>query len=171
MENATCLIPLTQGQSAIVSPEDYEWAMGWKWHVNKNVTTYGFRMYAARWERRPGGGYRNRRYVRLHVEIAKRCGLPEAKEYDHRDKNGLNDARDNLRPATHRQNCSNRSKSAGKTSKYKGVYWHKVARKWRASIRVNWKLIILGMFDSEIEAAAVYAAFAIFYHGEFASFG
>lgn len=51
---------------------------------------------------------------------------------DHRDGNGLNNRRANLRAATFSQNNQNARKRPGCTSRYKGVDWHKGA--WRARI-------------------------------------
>lgn len=39
-----------------------------------------------------------------------------------------------------------------KSSKYKGVYWDKNAKKWQARIQINGERIYLGYFDLEIEA-------------------
>jgi len=43
-----------------------------------------------------------------------------------------------------------------KTSKHRGVSWHKSQQKWRAMVRVDGKRIYLGFFDTEIEAADAY---------------
>lgn len=104
----------------------------------------------------------------MHLEVAKRAGLPVAPEYDHRDRNPLNNTRGNLRPATHSLNSANKSKPLGTSSDFKGVHWDKNRGKWLVKIKVNRKTINLGRYTDEIEAAAVYAAFAIFYFGEFA---
>ena len=43
-----------------------------------------------------------------------------------------------------------------KSSKYRGVTWHKKANKWRAQIKVGGKSEWLGDFDDEAEAAKAY---------------
>lgn len=86
-------------------------------------------------------------------------------EIDHRNGDGLDNQRRNLRRATHAQNCRNqRTQSTGrKTSKFKGV-GKASPNRWRARIRLDGKLIDLGHFESEVEAAAAYnsAATALF---------
>lgn len=87
---------------------------------------------------------------------------------DHRDSNGLNNARSNLRICTNAQNISNRRKNSNNTSGYKGVRWYSETNKWRAEIYANGKLIIGGYFEDKIEAAQRYNELAIHHHGEFA---
>ena len=41
------LIPLTQGQSAMIDDWNYDWLMQWKWYANKSRGTY----YAVRHEK------------------------------------------------------------------------------------------------------------------------
>lgn len=47
-------------------------------------------------------------------------------------------------------------KKAIVTSKYKGVSWHKISRKWVAQIAINGKKINLGYFTNEIDASNAY---------------
>ncbi len=89
---------------------------------------------------------------------------------DHRNLDRSDNRRANLRLATPSQNRMNRRrlKSLNKTSRWKGVGWCKDRAKWRARIRVNKRLIHLGRFANEIDAAKVYNNAAIKYHREFA---
>ena len=147
-------IPLTQGKFALVDGADFEWLNQWKWYAHKNPNTY----YA---ERRSQGSKQMHRLI---------LGLQpgDNQETDHRDGNGLNNQRSNLRSCTTMQNQqSSRRKTTG-TSKYKGVCWHRGERKWHSKIRVNKKQIYLGSFESEIVAAQAYDAAALKYHREFA---
>lgn len=56
-------------------------------------------------------------------------------------------------------------KRLGKSSCYVGISWSRRYQRWRAEIRVNYKLIWLGHFDSEEEAARVWNAAALKHRG------
>ena len=51
----------------------------------------------------------------------------------------------NLRIVTQQENCFNRITS-------KGYYFYKKTNKWRSYIKINYKSIHLGSFDTEQEA-------------------
>lgn len=90
--------------------------------------------------------------------------------YDHKDRNPLNNQKENLRIANNSQNGFNRKTSFSlySTSKYKGVYWNKYHKKWEAQIVFNYKKIFLGYFTEEKEAAKAYNQKAIELAQEFA---
>jgi len=83
---------------------------------------------------------------------------------DHKDRNPANNVISNLRECTFSENHQNSTRSRGSTSKYQGVSWYKKTGKWRARIRVNNKLISLGHFDDEVEAAKAYREAKEKYH-------
>jgi hypothetical protein len=91
--------------------------------------------------------------------------LSAALENDHRDRNGLNNTRSNLRPATRSQNMANRAMPEG-ASAYRGVAPFR--GKWRARISVDRRQVFLGDFENIVAAAAAYDAAATSAHGEFA---
>lgn len=92
------------------------------------------------------------------------------KDADHKDRNGLNNRRSNLRPATRQQQQANHKKHAdGVTSKFRGVSWFKDCKKFRATITVSGKSIHLGLFRNEEDAARAYNKAAKEHFGEFAS--
>jgi len=110
----------------------------------------------------------------LHRVILQRIldrPLQRGEFVDHRDGDGLNNHRENLRVATHTENIRNARKSSANTSGYKGVRWHKPANKWMAHIGVNGKLIYLGYFADIADAAAAYREAATKYYGDFANYG
>mgnify|MGYP001616685408 CR=1 FL=1 len=152
------LIPLTQGKFAIVDDEDFEYLNQHKWHACKRPTTW----YAIRNIHKPDG---KQTMIRMHREILK---PPSGLETDHKDGNGLNNRRYNLRVATCSQNQQNRRKIRGRTSRFKGVYLRRYNAKWGVAITVKRKTLHLGTFVSETQAAQAYDQAARTHFGEFA---
>ena len=152
-------IPLTQGKYAIVDPEDFERLNKHKWHAVKQSNTY----YAIRCF----GPAKKTTYIRMHREV---IHPPDHLVVDHINHNGLDNRKANIRPATRSQNNFNRLiiKRKGLSSKYKGVAWKKEKKKWRVQMHFNGKLIFLGYFKDEIQAAKEYDKAAKKYYGEFA---
>lgn len=152
-------IQLTQGKVALVDDSDFEAVNEFKWFAYRNGETF----YAARSVKKPDG-----QWVRQDLHRFLMPGAPD--EVDHKDGDGLNNQRENLRPATHQQNMQGfRRKRPGATSKFRGVYWNKSHGKWQAQIRVKGALIHLGLFTSETEAGRAYDVAAQEHFGEFAS--
>lgn len=114
--------------------------------------------------------YSPKRTIYMHREIV--CAS-RGVEVDHKDLDGLNNQKHNLRTATKAQNCRNRGKrdhqgGVPTTSRFKGVGMRRDTGRWRAFIRVRGLLIILGHFEDEIEAAKAYDRAARHHFGEFA---
>jgi hypothetical protein len=87
---------------------------------------------------------------------------------DHKFGNKLDCRKENLRPATQTQNLGNSIwNKTGKTSKFRGVSWHKFTQKWRASLRTSHprNTLHLGVFVDETEAARAYNTAAIEHFG------
>jgi hypothetical protein len=149
-------IPLTKGYVAIVDDEDFDLVAKFKWYA------FGKRkkIYAGR---SPGTGL-----LSMHRVI---LGITDPKiQVDHRDGDGLNNRRYNLRVATNAQNEANRKKPSNNTSGYKGVFPQTPPAKgdrtkWRAAIG---RTKHLGTFSTPEEAARAYDAKARELYGEFA---
>lgn len=145
---ATSEIPLTQGLVAKVDAADAEWLNQWKWsasacHRGRHVAV------------RRGEG----RTVYMHREI---LGLTpgDGLEADHLNHNILDNRRANLRVVTPAQNKEGQP-SRGGSSRFVGVTWDGRRAKWRAQIQVDGKMLNLGRFPSEIDAARARDAFVV----------
>lgn len=150
-------IPLTQGKVAIVDDDVYEWAVQWKWCAHHNRHSF----YARR-SKKTG---RSNKVILLHREI---MNAPTGIQVDHKNGDGLDCRRNNLRLATNTENGQNSRRRLDNRSGYKGVSWHKVVSRWRARIKVDGVEIRLGYYDTPEEAALAYDEAARKYHGEFA---
>lgn len=75
------------------------------------------------------------------------------KGVDHINGNGLDNRKENLRPATDAQNKQNLVLSFTNRSGYRGVSWDRFRGKWKAQARVNGKNRSFGRFDTVEEAA------------------
>lgn len=155
IEGDICLIPLTQGKTAIVDAADYALVKDFNWYAVKNSGHF----YAGRTDPE------TRRILFLHHVIG---GRPvDGKETDHRDGDGLNDRRKNLRDATKGQNMAARHKSKNLTGA-KGVTLVRKLGKYSVELQKDNKRIRVGLFLTVEEAAAAYDAAALQHFGEFA---
>lgn len=87
---------------------------------------------------------------------------------DHKNSNGLDNRRANLRLCTSQQNSLNSNKHKDNTSGYRGVSWHVEDKKWYARISINGKCKYIGSFEHKKDAALAYNKAAKKHHGEFA---
>lgn len=90
---------------------------------------------------------------------------PKGFEWDHRNRNRLDNQEHNLRLSTHSQNMQNRERQRNNTSGYIGVY--RGSHRWRAMIRIGGRRIWLRRSTAE-EAARARDAVAFRHHGKFA---
>jgi len=151
-------IVLTQGKVALVDDEDFEFLNQFKWYAHKQKYTF----YAVRNETNPDS--KKRKTIKMHRFLLR---VTKPKTFvDHKDHNGLNNQKHNLRESTHAQNQMNRNCYEG--FKYKGVSYIKL-NKWRARIKFNQKQIHLGYFTDEIQCAKAYDIKAKELFGEFAN--
>jgi hypothetical protein len=96
-------------------------------------------------------------------------GVPGHVHIDHKDGNGFDNRKDNLRLADNSLNHANIGKmKKATTSQYKGVHWRKERKRWSAEIKVLYKRHKLGCYATEQEAALAYDSAALQHFGEFA---
>src|SRR3990167_9704478 len=120
----------------LVDNVDFVWLNQWKWGSDPHS-------YAIR--NNPEYELGGKRHIRMHRLIN---NTPEGFETDHIDRNPLNNQRTNLRTVTKTQNNINRSLQLNNKSGYRGIYWDKKNKKWRASIQINSKMINLGRYHN-----------------------
>ena len=147
------MIPLSRGLVTIVDDEDYALLAQFKWYALKS----GDRFYATR-HVRTGGTHRR---IWMHSEIV------GARKVDHRDGDGLNNTRANLRQCSHTENARNCKLAVNNTSGFKGVSFDRWTGRWRARIRAEGRMIFLGRYTTPEEAFAAYCNASAKYHGEF----
>ena len=157
-------IPLTQRQFAIVDEEDFNRLSQFKWQAcwMKNSHSY----YAMRHTPTRGGA--KRRTILMSREI---MGFPEGRMVDHRNHNTLDNRRENLRVATAEQNNRNAKIRIDNSSGFKGVNYHKINRRWTATVRVNGIQTYLGSFVTKEEAVEVRRSVSEKLYGQFVNHG
>lgn len=160
VDGQECLrVPLTKEQFAIVDKSDAMLISGINWYAFK--WTYGF--YAAR-KIRPQSGVCVTQF--MHNLIVP---CPIGFQPDHKNGNGLDNRRCNLRAATISEQRANSRKRINPTSSQNlGVHWLNRERRWRARIQYHRQDIVLGYFKTESEAVTAYREAASRLFGEFA---
>lgn len=143
--STTRTIPLTRGLVAVIDAADWPLIASRKWSAVKSKNTF----YA-----QSGLGMMHRVILGLK---------PSDADVDHKDGNGLNNRRDNLRVATNSQNMANRR--CFNSNGFKGI--QKINNGYAAYIGAKRKY--LGFFKTPQEAARAYDRAAVELYGEFAN--
>lgn len=147
----TVEIPLTRGLVAIIDDEDFALVSRVKWHAIRPRS--GRTWYAC------GALYGERLIMHRYI-----LGLKpgDIRKGDHRDGDGLNNTRQNLRVATKHQNHQNTPIRSDNTIGFKGVMRNH--KRFSAMIGGDY----LGTFDTAFQAALVYDKAARKRYGAFA---
>jgi hypothetical protein len=148
-------VSLTQGRIAIIDDEDWDLIKDYKWFAFKMCNTY----YAVTNYYKED---RSRKLLLMHRLI---LDAQPGQRIDHKNRNGCDNRKENLRFASVAENAMNKESHTG-TSIYKGVCWDR--GKWKSSIATGRKSFHLGRFVSEKEAAKAYDKKAIELFGDFA---
>lgn len=144
---------------ALVDDEDYERVAKYKWSAYISTrTVYAHRNF---WI---NGKYTN---VRMHRFI---LNAPKGTPVDHKNGEGLDNRRSNLRYCSLSQNQGNRRLQKNNTSGYRGVSFKKDCplRPWRVEFQFQNNVIHVGQFATKEEAACAYNAKAKELFGDFA---
>lgn len=150
-------IELTRGKFAYIDDEDFEMLSSFTWQT---VCCSGH-LYARTQVTIDGT---------LHAIYMHRLiiGAKDGEMVDHRNGNGLDNRRFNIRLATRTQNNRNSCKRKNNVSGFKGVTFHKQHTRWSARIKVDKRVFYLGYFDTPEKAATAYNEAAKEHFGEFA---
>ena len=141
-------IQLTKGMVALIDDEDFEKVNQYKWYAMKGKRTY----YATSARPCPT--------VLLHRFI---MNTPLGMEIDHKDGDGLNCQKYNLRICTQSQNAQGKKKRITSQNPYKGIQ-RRVSGNWQAFIGDK----PLGTYPTAEAAARAYDKAAREIWGEFA---
>jgi len=134
-------LALTQDRFATVDARDFRRLMQDRWFATRCDGRYYARRNAK------GGAS-----ALMHREIAR---APEGMVVDHRNNNGMNNCRANLRVCTQQENSYN-SRPHGSSSHFKGVSYVADLKVWQAAICTGYRMHAIGYFKDEIEAARAY---------------
>ena len=157
---AAFLVPLPRGYFAVISTVDAAEVGRFNWSaITKDGD--GVPRYAHR--RRVVDGKLT--HQTLHGLISELMGMPGGTTPDHRDLNGLDCRRSNLRPSDRAQSAQNRGIRRDSGTGIKGVWRH--GNRWIGAVMANGKRYRQG-FDSIEEATTFVVATRRALHGEFA---
>jgi hypothetical protein len=150
---------LPSGHVALIDESDMPTVRQFAWHALRARRTVYVQTHGA-----PANG-RTRSYLhRLLLDA------PPELFVDHRNQNGLDNQRSNLRLCTRGQNAANMPANPDGSSGYRGVhlYSNNHSNPWRAELRVKGKRLHLGYFSDPWAAAEAYNDAAQDLWGEFA---
>ena len=158
-------IPLNKGMVALVDDEDYERCMQYKWFAKKQSVHnyYAYRNVSI-------GDKKHKRQVSLslHRFVLGLVGVNVI--IDHKDRDTLNDQKDNLRICTTSQNCMNKRKRSNSNCDLRGVQIDKRNNKFTCVIWQEKKNIHLGSYITKEEAGHVRDFWSAYFHKDFANF-
>lgn len=151
-------IHLNHGKVALVDDSDFDALSEFHWrHHRIDDEDYAFRdVYHPETQKST--------VVAMHRHI---LNAPAGMLVDHKDGNGLNNQRFNIRLATRSQNQQNCGPRRNNKSGYKGVCWVKRYKVWKAQIMTNGVNKHLGSFSTPEAAYDVYVKASEEMHGEF----
>lgn len=162
--NDTAHVELTRGYVATIDAEDVGSVSHLRWNAQVCRRRDGSVrvVYAVSSDRNSNG---KQTTVQMHRIIS---GATEHTFVDHRDTDGLNNRKNNLRSATKAENNWNARTRLDNSSGFKGVSFDKRLGRWKAYICASTKVIYLGLHNTAEAAAAAYDRAAVEMFGGFA---
>lgn len=149
---------LPSGHVALIDETDLPLINQFKWHARRGRRTVYVQTHGS-----PANGRRRSYLHRLLLSA------PPGLLVDHRNLNGLDNRRDNLRLCTPVENNANQQAQINNRSGYRGVHQQtSTTSPWRARIQINGKTRHLGCFADAWDAAQAYNTAATEVYGEFA---
>lgn len=125
---------------ALVSDEDYNYLNLRRWHR----TTGNYAVSSIK---------KNKKLYMHRVVYERAFGPPMPKNIDHKDRDALNNQRGNIRAATGRENCLNRSVAIDSETGYHAVRRDKRTGRFQAFYHKLGKWCSIGYFSTPREAA------------------
>lgn len=149
-------IELTQGKTATVSAEDFDYINQWKWSYDAHNNCAVRSQFIRR-----DGKKQISKTILMHNLI---MDTPNGKDTDHINGDRLDNRRDNLRVCTHKQNQRNMNMHKDNTSGYKGV---SKSREGRWVVKIGNKYI--ATYTDIVSAAKRYNTEAVSRYGKYAN--
>lgn len=147
-------LDLGHGRVVLVDDADLDMLRQFKWLPVRRGQTY----------------YARSRFGGATIYMHRLLLLPDPDQsVDHKNGNGLDNRRANLRVADACGQARN-SRKGGGVSRFRGVYLNRNTGRWYAQVSIRDRSIHLGTFDSEEEAALARDAAARVHYGEFGRF-
>lgn len=157
--STVAFVPLSRGIIALADANDLPALSQFRWHAAKGTNS----IYAG-----ACGGHRSkaaigRRHFKMHALL---LDFPQI--VDHVSGFTLDNRRANIRACTSQQNACNARKSIGKTSRYKGVSWHRRSQRWQVYVSRHHRPVYVTSSKCETAAARAYDAAARDLYGPYA---
>lgn len=154
IDGEVAYVPLTKGMTAVIDAADVEIVEAYLWYADvKRTTVYARSSFI----KGVGRIYLHRLLISPDASL----------QVDHKDGDGLNCRRGNLRPATNGENRRNQRVRKDSGTKIKGVRWDAKNHKWCARIKHQGQSIWLGRHSTFEAAHSAYAAASALFHGDF----
>lgn len=143
-------IEMRHGHTALVDLEDWPIVAAFGWYARRGQKGG---LYAVS-NQKVRGNHQSQYTLRMHRLLT---NPPPGQDVDHRNGDGLDNRRSNLRPCTNPENQQNTGPRGG-ASRFKGVSWDRRKQKWRVAFRALGEHRFVGNFSDEEDAARAYDA-------------